>query len=68
MRDDLMIEAGVSLACRACGVMTNIPARKVAPGVKCKNCGAELAIDAAALSAKAVMLAAAAGRDDVKTE
>lgn len=68
MRDDLMIEAGVSLACRACGVRANIPARKVEPGVKCKTCDAELVIDTAALAAKAVLLAAAAGRNDVKTD
>lgn len=68
MRDDLMIEAGVSLVCRDCGRRTNVPARKVEPGVKCKNCDAELVIDTAAKSAKAVMLAAAAGRTDVRTD
>lgn len=68
MRDDLMIEAGVSLACRDCGRRTLVPASKVEPGVKCRSCGAELAIDTAANAAKAVMLAAAARRNDVKTD
>ena len=68
MREDLMIEAGVSLECRDCGVRTNVPASKVEPGVKCTSCGAELVVDTAALAAKAVMLAAAAGRNDIKTD
>jgi len=48
MRDDLMIEAGVSLECRDCGQRTLVPASKVEPGVKCRSCGAELVIDTAA--------------------
>ena len=67
MHDDLRIEAGVSLACRNCGTRTNVPTRKVEPGVKCRNCGAELIIDAAAIAMKTVMLSAAAGRADIKT-
>ena len=68
MRDDLMIEAGVSLVCRDCGSRTLVPARKVEPGVKCRSCGAELVVDTAANAVKAVLLAAAAGRNDVKTD
>lgn len=68
MRDDLMIEAGVSLECRDCGHRTLVPASKVEPGVKCRSCGAELVIDTAAMSAKSVMLAAAAWRNDVKID
>lgn len=66
--DELKIEAGVSLECRSCGKRSTIPALKVEPGVKCKNCGAELVIDTNALAAKAVMLAAAAEKADVKID
>lgn len=68
MCEEYMIEAGVSLECRNCRQRTNVPALKVVPGVKCAHCGAMLVIDKYAEAMKAVMLMAAAGRNDVKVD
>lgn len=68
MCDEYMIEAGVSLECRSCKKRTTVPALKVVPGVKCGHCGAMLVVDEYAEAMKAVMLMAAAGRNDVKVD
>ena len=68
MYDEYMIEAGVSLGCRNCKNRTTVPARKVVPGVKCGHCGAMLVIDKYAEAMKAVMLMAAAARNNVKVD
>ena len=63
-----MIEAGVSLECRACKKRTTFPALKVAPGIKCSHCGEMVEVDAEAIAAKTVMLAMAATMADVSVE
>ena len=68
MREEYMIEAGVSLECRSCKERTTVPALKVVSGVKCGHCGAMLVVDAYAEAMKAVMLMAAAGTNDVKVD
>lgn len=68
MRDKSKIEAGVSIVCKNCGKRNTVPAFKVAPGVKCSHCGAVLELGMGEAAAKAVMLDAAMGRDDVKVD
>jgi len=68
MRDELKIDALVDIVCKNCGKRTTVPALKVEPGVKCRHCGAILEIGIGEYAAKAVMLNAAAGREDVKAD
>lgn len=68
MRDEFKIEARVDFKCGDCGQHTAIPALKVVPGIKCIHCGAMFQLGPAAYAAKATLLAAALGRNDVKVD
>lgn len=65
MKQDFMIEAGVSIECKNCGKRTTVPALRVEPGIKCKHCDSVLVLNQGHAAAKAVMCAAASRRTDV---
>lgn len=63
-----LAEAGVSVECGKCMSRATYPALKVSPGLKCKRCGATLALSAGDYAARMVMLAIAANMPDVSVE